>query len=104
LREYRIDAKKAERFDLNGIVDPYSGEIKLFPSKHKEERMAYTYRVEIIRNEAKDPLKVFLVTTDNIVDAAIEATQELRARKWSDEEMQKKVRVGKIEEMKAEMI
>lgn len=66
--------------------------------------MDRTYRVDIIRDETKDPLNSFYVTKENIVDAAIEATQKFNSRKWSDEDLKKKVRVGKIEEIKGEII
>lgn len=63
--------------------------------------MAQTaYRAEIFSLEnSKDPDDIFIIFTEDIVEAAIEATKKMKAKK-SD----KKLRVTKVEEVKGKVV
>lgn len=61
------------------------------------------YRAEIIATDPKKPVVVYLIPQKDIVEAAIDATKMLNAQKAEkkliDKEGEKKLRVGKVEEI-----
>jgi hypothetical protein len=63
----------------------------------KEESM--TYKAEVHENGEKDPVDVYFINANHIVDAAIEACKKLNAKN-----SEKNRRVAKVEEVKGKMI